>query len=844
MAVDPASGLRAREAAERLARDGPNRMPEAAAPTRLQLLSRQLRNAMVVLLAGAAGISLAIGELLDAAIILAIVVANALLGYVQEGRAEEASRHVRELLAPRTRVLRDGRAVEIDAQELVAGDVVLLQAGDRVPADGRLLDATRLAVDESALTGESFPVAKRVEPRIGSHAPLGDRPAEAFAGTTVTLGNGRLLVTATGLRTELSRIAAEAAAIREPPTPLQQRLDRLAAFLLRGAAVVCVALTALQWLYGADLADALLTGVSLAVAAVPEGLPAVVTVCLAIGMRRMAERGAIVRRMQAVETLGSTTVICSDKTGTLTENRMRLIRAYAGDPHRELDCAGGAEGEAQALRELLAAAVLACEAEARPGEPVAGADPTERAILEAAARLGVVRGVALDGGRIERFEPFDPERKLSSAVVRGADGRLSAYALGAPEALLERLDPAARRSGERLAEEAGRWASEGTRVLLVASRVRFEAEGDAESGLTALGLLGLADPPRAGARDTVHEARAAGVRTVMITGDHPRTALAIARATGVAGVEDRVLSGRDLDRLSDLELERAASEVAVYARVAPAHKVRIVQALASRGHVVAMTGDGVNDVPALRAAHIGIAMGRGTDAAAAAADMILTDDNYATIVHAIRRGRAIHDNIQHFLLFLLSANAGEVLLFALAIPLGLSAPLTVVQILLVNLLTDGLPAVALGTDPPHPEVMRRRPRPPRQGLLEPVAGRLAVGGAAMGAAAFAAFAAGDSHSQELGQTMAFTTLVFGQLLLAFAARGSDWFFRAPRNRWLYAAVLLSALVPSLLLSVPPLADRFGMAAMSAGQLALALGLAFVPFMTLEGFKAWRRRNHR
>ena len=791
---------------------------------------------MVVLLAVAALISVLIGELFDALIIFAIVIANAALGYVQEGKAEDASREVRKLLSPRARIVRDGRLTEVDSELVVQGDVAVLRAGDRVPADGVVLEAARLELDESALTGESTPVAKRPGP-AAEGLPPADRPTEAFAGTTVTRGTGRVMVTATGPRTELSRIASAAGA-PPVPTPLQQQLDRLAWLLLQAAAVICLAMAGLQWLYGEDLATALLTGVSLAVAAVPEGLPAVVTVCLAIGVRRMAERGAIVRRLQAVETLGATDVICSDKTGTLTENRMRLVRLRTADRH-DADAAGtGAAADAPARR-LLSAAVMACEAEVeQPGQRAAAADPTERAIIEAAARDGLVRASLLAGGTVAQRHPFDPDRKLSSAVVLGTDGRLSGYALGAPEKMAECLDPRAAHVGEELLATAKRWAADGIRVLLVASRDGLDADDDAETRLAPLGLLGLADPPRQTSRESVLEARRAGVRTIMITGDHPETALAIAHEAGIVGESDtRVITGTQLAQVGDSELAEQVERVGVYARIVPEEKLRLVQALAKRGHVVAMTGDGVNDVPALRAAHIGIAMGRGTDAAAAAGDMILTDDNYATIVHAIRRGRAIRDNIEHFLLFLLSANTGEVLLFALAVPLGLSAPLTVPQILIVNLLTDGLPAVALGVDPPEAGAMRRPPRPPGQGLMAPIVGLLAAVGAAMGGAAFTAFAVGNAQSSDLGQTMAFTTLVFGQLLLAFAVRGRDWFFRAGRNRTLHGAVVLSAVIGIVLLTVPGLGEHVGLVTMSAAELGLALVLSLVPFITLEAYKA-------
>jgi Ca2+-transporting ATPase len=466
------------------------------------------------------------------------------------------------------------------------------------------------------------------------------------------------------------------------------------------------------------------------------------------------------------------------------------------------------------------------------------ADPTEAAILEAAARDGIVRASLLAGDTVAQSHPFDAERKRSSTVVADADGRLTAYALGAPEGMAACLDPRAAHAGRQLIAAAERWAADGIRVLLVARRDGPVVAATAQSNLTPLGLLGLTDPPRSSSRESVLEARRAGVRTVMITGDHPETALAIAHDTAIVPESDtRVITGTELSQLDDRELDEQIEHVGVYARIVPQDKLRLVRALTQRGHVVAMTGDGVNDVPALRAAHIGIAMGRGTDAAAAAGDMVLTDDNYATIVHAIRRGRGIRDNIEHFLLFLLSANTGEVLLFALAVPLGLSAPLTVPQILLVNLLTDGLPAVALGVDPPQAGVMHRPPRPPRQGLLAPITRQLAAVGAAMGAAAFAAFAVGNAQSSELGQTMAFTTLVFGQLLLAFATRGRDWFFRAGANRTLFGAVVLSGAIEIMLLAVSGLAEHVGLVAMSAAQVGLALVLALVPFTVLESYKA-------
>jgi Ca2+-transporting ATPase len=825
--TDARSGLSEAMAEARLATAGPNRLPETKPPTRLDRLQRQLGNAMIVLLAAAAAISLAIGEWVDAGVIVAIVVLNTLLGYVQEGKAEDASRRIRELLAPRARVLRGGLVAEIDAAGVVPGDLVVLHGGDRVAADGRMIDAVRLEIDESALTGESLPVPKRSSPPTPLGAPLPDRATMAFAGTTATIGAGRFVVTATGTSTELGRIASAAASVRRDRTPLETRLDRLATQLLWAASAVCLALAAIAWLQGDELGDSLLIGVSLAVAAVPEGLPTVVTVALALGMRKMAAEGAIVRKLHAVETLGSTSVICADKTGTLTENRMRVSR---------LESSSEAPGDARETLALLEAALLASETWLAAGEPAS--DPTEQAIERAAADAGVVRSAVLNGGRVAQVEPFDPSTKRVSVVVESPSGERTRYAKGAPESLVDGLSVGAE-DRRRLLSKASEWAANGGRVLLV-------ARGPDGAGLLPLGLIELADPPRASSRPSVEEARRAGVRSVMITGDHPHTGLAIARATGIVPIADgtRVVRGADLDGMTDEELGRVVRNVNVFARVLPEQKLRIVQALTAAGEIVAMTGDGVNDVPSIRAAHIGIAMGRGTDAARAAADMILTDDNFATIVRAIRRGRAIYDNVQRFAFFLLSANAGEVLVYTAAIVAGMSAPLTVLQVLLVNLLTDGPPAVALGLDPPGRDVMSRRPRPRAEGLLDPIRGRLVVAGVTTGLAAFASFLIGEASSHSLGQTMAFTTLVFSQLALVFAVRGEAAFFRAGRNPTLYAAVLGSAAVQALVLAVGPIASGFDAVDMTVAQLAAAFGLALLPFGALELFKCWVRQTAR
>jgi Ca2+-transporting ATPase len=819
LGVDANAGLSEAEAAKRLRVEGPNQLRTEAAPSRLALVTRQFGNSMVLLLVGAAVISLTIGELLDAGVILAIVVANAIFGAVQEGRADQAAAAVRALLAPTAHVLRDGSVSERPAAVVVPGDVVALRAGDRVAADGRVINGTLLQVDESALTGESLARGKRVDPPDPADSPLAERRTTLLAGTTVTRGTGRFVVTATGARTEMGRIAG-AAGRRRARTPLQARLDRLTRLLIPMAGGIIATLALLAYVQGDTLAHSVLVGVSLAVAALPEGLPAVVTITLALSMRQMAERGAIVRRLAAVETLGSTTVICSDKTGTLTENRLAVQQLWAAPGFEQAD--------------LLEAAMLASS------EPEQ-ADPLELAIIAAAETHGITRERALAGRAVIGARPFDSERKRMSVVIAEESGRPSARIKGAPDVLIPLLaTPEAAGEIERIFSG---WAERGLRVLLVARRAELDGGEDPERRLEPVGLVGLADTPRATVRASVAEARSAGVRTIMITGDHPRTAASVAAATGVARSDGpvEVITGRELDSLSPDALRDTVRRADVFARVVPEHKVRIVEALKRDGEIAAMTGDGVNDVPALKAAHIGVAMGRrGTDAASEAADMVLTDDDYSTIVRAIRQGRAIHDNIVHFAHFLFAGNAGEVLAFAVAVVLGLGAPLTVLQILLVNLLLDGLPAAALGVDPPDRGVMGRPPRPPAEGLLDRVRLRLLVGGAAIGAAIFASFLIGDQTSHVAGQTMAFTTLVFGRLLFVFTVRGEGPFWAAGRNLRLLGAVALSAAVALVVLAVPAIGDRFGTTDLTGGQWFAALALAAVPFAVPELWKLGAR----
>ena len=684
-----------------------------------------------------------------------------------------------------------------------------------------MLEAAALEVDESVLTGRVATRAKRANPPLPRHTALAERATMVYAGTMVARGRGLVLVTATGPRTEVAAIAEMAAEPRRS-TPLQRRLDHLARALMFAGAGICAGLTAVFLARGDSVTSSLLVGVSLAVAAIPEGLAAVVTITLALGMRRLAGRGAIVRRLLAVETLGATSVVCTDKTGTLTIGEMTVTRLLEAVP-----------GE-RATQRLLEGALLACD------PTMLGAE--DAAIAAASSRRGLTRQSALAGREWVAHRPFEAERRRASSVVREG-GREVVYVKGAPEVLLPHLAPAG--EGRRLEGAARQWAAEGVRVLLVARHDATEVPTGRARVLEPLGLVGLSDPPRPGAADAVAQAARAGVRMVMVTGDEPRTAVAVARQCAIAGAAPAVLSGETIDALSDDELDRRLGEANVCARIVPAQKLRIVQALQRRGEVVAMTGDGVNDVPALAAADVGVAMGRGsTDAAMDAADIVITDNDLSTIVAAIREGRAIYANIVRFVQFLLSANAGEVLCFALAVLTGSAAPLTVAQILTVNLLTDGLPAVALGVDPAEAGVMEAPPRPAGQGLLHAGRGRLALAAVLTGTAAFIAFLIGDVTGVATGQTMAFVTLVLAQLAYVFGVRTDGPCWQAPANRLLALATAGSAAFTLLALMIVPLREALDLTTLSAGQLMASLSLALLPLLAVEIVKAHPGRRTR
>jgi len=859
-------GLTADEAAARLERYGFNRVTESARTSPWRLLFEQFKNVLVLILLVGAVISVVLGHGVEAVAIAVIVLFAVGLGFVQEYRAERAMEALRRMAAPRASVLRDGRVIEIDSEQVVPGDLVQLVTGDRVPADARLIEVVLLKTDEASLTGESEAVEKATEALADEKLPLGDRRNMVYAGTSVTYGRGRAVVTSTGMKTEFGSIAGLLQTIEREETPLQRDLDRVGNTLAKGAFAIVAAISLLGLLRGEPLLEILLFGVALAVAVVPEALPAVVTISLAIGVQKMVRRHALVRRLPAVETLGCTTVICSDKTGTLTRDEMTLREIYAGGRHLLVTGSGydptgsftwnGAtitpDGE---LKELLAAGALASDARLLSGEqgPDIQGDPTEGALVVAAAKAGLVKDV-LDAASPRVAEiPFDSTTKRMTTLHRTPQGPV-AYAKGAAEVILAACGSRWTADGARALTPEDRegivttgrsMASRALRVLAVARKPTHEI-AEAESDLEFLGLVGLMDPPRAEARPAIEVCRSAGIRVVMITGDHPITAEAIARELGLLNGQ-KIVTGAELDAMDDETLEDEAEDIGVYARVSPAHKLRVVTALQSRGHIVAMTGDGVNDAPALKKADIGIAMGiTGTDVTKEAAEMTLTDDNFTSIVAAVEEGRAIFGNIKKYLMYLLAANIGEIGLMTGAMLLGWPLPLSAVQILYVNLATDGLPALALAVDPPDRTLMGRPPRNPRSGIFtRPVVFLMLLGGAWSTIINLVVFglAMGSGRPAAEASTLTFVTLVLVEFAKAFAYRSDriSTFHRPFANRWLNLSILWELGLLMLIVYVPFLHHPFRTMALTREEWGAALTAALSVWPVLEAGK-WAVRK--
>lgn len=875
--TDCARGLTQLQVSERRQQYGLNKLREQKGTTVWRMLFSQFKEFLILLLIAAAVVSLAIGETADAVVILAVVLLNAVLGVIQEFKAEKSLAALKTLSAPEAKVIREGALFELPACELVPGDLILVEAGDFVPADGRLIDTAGLTADESALTGESVPVEKEAAPISGEAPTLSEQTNSVHMGTIITGGRGRALVTATGMNTEIGRIAGM---IQEAPvekTPLQKKLDHFGRRLGLLAIFLCALIFVLGILRGHELLPMFLTSVSLAVAAIPEGLPAIITIVLALGVQRMAAQQAIIRKLPAVETLGAATVICTDKTGTLTRNEMTV---------RQLDYGSGAitvsgEGYGSAggfsrggravdpqqdrqLRLLLTIGLLNNNARLieEEGYTKVIGDPTEGALIAAAAKAGLVQEQLAAALPRTDEQPFDSERKLMSTVHRGElaelvelnENRCWFLTKGASDIVLERcryrldstgIKPLTAAERAALATCNREMAGAALRVLGFAFRPmppnntlpleQFEKE------LIFAGFMGMNDPPRPGAKEAVKSCREAGIAVKMITGDHAETALAAAAALELASKKEEIITGTEIEQLSDEELAGKVGGIRIFARVTPEHKVRIVNALKANGEIAAMTGDGVNDAPALKRADIGSAMGRsGTAVAKEAAEMILADDNFATIVRAVEEGRTIYENIRKAVFFLLSCNTGEIVTILAAILLGWPLPLLPVQILWINLITDTLPALALGVDPGEEEMMHRPPRSPSRSFFSPrILRTLTVFGLLIGLITLTAFFIGAGESVEKGQTMAFATLALSQLIHAFNFRSLHRSVMGRRffgNPLLLGAVLISGALQLSVLLIPAAAVIFHAAPLVAGEWLYVALLSLSPLLFGEIWK--------
>lgn len=853
--TDEKQGLTSQMAAERLAQKGRNELAETDGKKSLfwRFLA-QFDDFMILLLLGAAVVSVVISRLsgendvLDAVMILGIVVLNAALGLFQESKAEKALEALKKMAAPHARVIRDGIVREIPAAEVVPGDLLLLETGDAVCADGRVVESRSLKTEESALTGEALPVEKTAAGGLPAETATGDRKNMVLAGGYVVYGKGKVLVTATGMDTEMGRIAAMLSHTSDSMTPLQKKLEQTGKQLGIGALAICALIFCMGILQEKPPFSMFMTAVSLAVAAIPEGLPAIVTIVLAMGTSRMSEKNTIVRRLSAVETLGGAQVICSDKTGTLTQNRMQ-VTTWTDYSHRE--------PKNEDLRETVANLFALCN-DCNVSDGNLQGEPTEKALGEYAQSMGIdFAALRRDMPRVGEI-PFSSARKRMTTLHKTEDGWIS-VTKGAPDILLEKCAfcmegsgqvpfDSRRKSMARMVN--GEMAAQALRVVAVAFRQWEEkpplTEEALERNLVFAGMAGMVDPPRPEVKEAVHLCRQAGIRPVMITGDHVLTAEAIGRELGIYQKGDCAVTGAELDKMSDKELETAAETCTVFARVAPEHKVRIVQAFQQRGNVVAMTGDGVNDAPALKTADIGCAMGKsGTEVAKGASDLILTDDNFATIVEAVREGRGIYDNIRKAVHFLLSSNIGEILTIFVAMLLGWAAPLLPIQLLWVNLVTDSLPAIALGMEPAEENIMERPPRKNTGSLFgDGLGGRILLEGVMIGVLALLAFGIGHVYFDQedgyaVGRTMAFAVLSLSQLVHAFNMRGEGSLGKLPfcSNKWLLMAFVVGVVLQCVVIMMPPLAGIFQVVPLDGEQWLLTAALALAPLPLVELEKA-------
>jgi P-type Ca2+ transporter type 2C len=861
-------GLSISEAEKRLEKYGRNELISGGKVSGATILFEQFKNIFVIILLAAAVISIFLGHGIESIAILVIVLFAVVLGFIQEFRAERAIEALREMAAPTASVLRNGVEVEVPATDLVPGDIILLRAGDKVPADSRILESINMQVEEAALTGESLPVEKHDRALEDSQLGVGDRKNMVYSGTVVTYGRGKALVAGTGMQSEFGKITGMLQDVERGKTPLQENLDRVGKILAKAAFLVVLLIVILGILRGQDILEMFIFGIALAVAVVPEALPAVVTISLAIGIQRMVKRNALVRRLPTVETLGSTSIICSDKTGTLTKDEMTVRKIFVAGkvidvtgtgyiPEGEFVNHDQQDGKHGPLHLLLKSAALVSDAQLvnAEGRWTIKGDPTEGALVVAAAKAGLHKP-ELDSTYPRVAEiPFTSETKRMTTLQESSAGRV-AHSKGAPEVILDSCTRYQAENGEQdLAPEvrgeilraAQQMADNALRVLGVASKPA-DSVATAEQEMTFLGLVGMIDPPRMEARDSIRTCEQAGIHPVMITGDHPLTARAVARDLGLLHEGGRVITGAELECMSDEDLDREVESIEVYARVSPIHKLRVITAWQNKGQVVAMTGDGVNDAPALKKADIGIAMGiTGTDVSKEAADMTLTDDNFASIVAAVEEGRGIFGNIKKYLMYLLSSNIGEIGLMAGATLLGMPLPLTAVQILYVNLATDGLPALALALDPPEDDLMRRRPRDPRRGIFtRPVVSLMVIGGVWSTIINLGIFswALGSGRALEEAMTMTFVSLVLIQFFKAYNFRSdrNSVLQRPFQNKWLNLAISWELILLMLVVYLPLLQVPFGTFGLPGEDWLIILAASFTVSPVLEIAKWMERRG--
>ncbi|MCD4837296.1 calcium-translocating P-type ATPase, SERCA-type [Neobacillus sedimentimangrovi] len=868
--TDFSSGLTQEEVEKRIKQYGLNELEEGEKQSALLLFFSQFKDFMVLVLLAATLISGLLGEYIDAIAIIAIVIINGFLGFFQEHRAEKSLQALKELSAPQVTVLREGQWMKIPSKEIVLGDIMKFASGDRIGADVRIIESKSLEIEESALTGESVPVAKHTDRLTIPNPGIGDMENTAFMGTMVTRGSGVGIVIATGMKTAMGQIAGLLQSAQSQETPLQRRLEQLGKILITVALLLTVLVVVVGVLNGHDIYTMFLAGVSLAVAAIPEGLPAIVTVALSLGVQKMIKQNAIVRKLPAVETLGCASVICSDKTGTMTQNKMTVTHLWSGGQTWTVDGVGYEPrgdfyrnnqkvqlSDEKALQQMLIFGMLCnhSELKRKDDEYFLDGDPTEGALLVSAMKAGFHRPKLLEDFTILNEFPFDSARKMMSMHVKDKHGRHFIVTKGAPDVILG-LSESILWDGQtrllnmetktKVQNAIDHLASQALRTIAIAykpisANTIILSEKEAESKLTFIGIQGMIDPPRPEVQDAVRECKEAGIKTVMITGDHVITAKAIAAQLGILSKNSKVLDGKTLSQMTVKDLEDVVEDVSVFARVSPEHKLKIVKALQNKGHIVAMTGDGVNDAPAIKAADIGVAMGiTGTDVAKEASSLVLLDDNFATIKAAIKEGRNIYENIRKFVRYLLASNVGEILVMLFAMILSLPLPLVPIQILWVNLVTDGLPAMALGLDRPEENVMKRGPRSPNEGVFSRGLGWKVISrGFLIGLVTLLAFMHiyhNDPSQLQYAQTVAFATLVMAQLIHVFDCRSEKSVLsRNPfGNQYLVWAVISSLLMVLVVIYYPPLQPIFHTLPIAAKDWLLIIGLSSIPTFLLAG----------